>query len=335
MYTETSEYGDTSTLSAGNHRREHSHSDGSRLQEAVLTSDLKDTFSRASNLIRESMSIEGCLFLDASVGSFGGRSEKGSMQHKAPSAWKRSNSPIITSSSDEENTKNRTSEYTSMQSNKNQAASSSSPLSRTVSGDGNTFESILKNTHATTQNDIPKSLSRTDTTSSILNSSRRLSAAVTFLDNPRKNSQSSLHNEMGPENPTHVSPSKTCGILGYSTSNRSSLNLHLPSDRHLAVRESFLQSLLKRYPHGRVFDFDEEGNLALDEEEIRRNILDNISAAGSKTPAEEKSERRRYKRKTRRNTEARQLVDMLPGVRSVAFYPLWDSHKEMWIAGCL
>lgn len=33
---------------------------------------IKDAFSRASNIIRESIEVEGALFLDASIGSFGG-----------------------------------------------------------------------------------------------------------------------------------------------------------------------------------------------------------------------------------------------------------------------
>lgn len=56
------------------------------LQEALLTKDLKAVFSRASNLIREAGSVDGVLFLDASISSFGGASEKDVMGAKG--SWK-------------------------------------------------------------------------------------------------------------------------------------------------------------------------------------------------------------------------------------------------------
>lgn len=42
------------------------------LQEDMLPANLKDMFSRASNIIRECIEVDGTIFLDASVGSFGG-----------------------------------------------------------------------------------------------------------------------------------------------------------------------------------------------------------------------------------------------------------------------
>lgn len=54
------------------------------LQDALLSSDLKGVFSRASNLIREAIGVEGVVFFDASVGSFGGSV---SAEEKAPGAF--------------------------------------------------------------------------------------------------------------------------------------------------------------------------------------------------------------------------------------------------------
>jgi signal transduction histidine kinase len=42
------------------------------LQETLLSADLKDMFSRASNVIRECIEVDGTIFLDASIGTFGG-----------------------------------------------------------------------------------------------------------------------------------------------------------------------------------------------------------------------------------------------------------------------
>ncbi|KAH7360818.1 putative sensor protein gacS [Rhexocercosporidium sp. MPI-PUGE-AT-0058] len=57
------------------------------LQNAVLSSDVKGVFARASNLIREAIGVEGVIYYDASVGSFGGSSNKEVMNEKAPGAF--------------------------------------------------------------------------------------------------------------------------------------------------------------------------------------------------------------------------------------------------------
>jgi hypothetical protein len=57
------------------------------LQDALLSSDLKGVFSRASNLIREAIGVEGVAFFDASIGSFGGSADKNVMEETAPGAF--------------------------------------------------------------------------------------------------------------------------------------------------------------------------------------------------------------------------------------------------------
>jgi signal transduction histidine kinase len=42
------------------------------LQETMLPENLKEMFSRASNIIRECVEVDGAIFLDASIGTFGG-----------------------------------------------------------------------------------------------------------------------------------------------------------------------------------------------------------------------------------------------------------------------
>jgi hypothetical protein len=42
------------------------------LQETVLSENLKDVFSHASNIIQECIEVERTIFLDASIGTFGG-----------------------------------------------------------------------------------------------------------------------------------------------------------------------------------------------------------------------------------------------------------------------
>ena len=58
------------------------------LQDAVLSGDMRGVFARAGNLIREAIGVEGVIYYDASVGSFGGSSERTVMDEKAPGAFK-------------------------------------------------------------------------------------------------------------------------------------------------------------------------------------------------------------------------------------------------------
>lgn len=69
------------------------------LQDALLSTDLKGVFSRSSNLIREAIGVEGVVFFDASVGSFGGSSDRNVMEERAPGAFHVDKAP--TSSEDE------------------------------------------------------------------------------------------------------------------------------------------------------------------------------------------------------------------------------------------
>jgi hypothetical protein len=72
---------------------------GARLQEAVLSKTLMESLARASNLIRESISVDGVLFLDASVGTFGGSSKKADLGFRGPSARDDGALPVSSSSS--------------------------------------------------------------------------------------------------------------------------------------------------------------------------------------------------------------------------------------------
>ncbi|KAG9234274.1 putative sensor protein gacS, partial [Amylocarpus encephaloides] len=69
------------------------------LQDALLSSELKAVFSRASNLIREAIGVQGVIFYDASIGSFGASTDRGISDEKAPGAFQMDQAPI--SSEDE------------------------------------------------------------------------------------------------------------------------------------------------------------------------------------------------------------------------------------------
>lgn len=218
--------------------------------DTTTTSELTvdDTFSKAANIIRESIEVEGCLFLDAAVGSF----------RPAENSRRDSHSEVSGSS------------------------------------DGET------------------------------------------RDSPHDDAFQS-----------------TCNVLGFSTTDVSSIDGGKNSVRHGAMQEKFLLGLLRRYPKGHIFNFDNEGELqSSDSSEgpssegtpttrspsnapnqgmglvLPTSRTTSVTSAGGLTPGG-----RHRDRLAGTGSEGSQLLQVFPGARSVAFVPVWDSRKERWCAG--
>ncbi|KAJ5512922.1 CheY-like superfamily [Penicillium fimorum] len=147
------------------------------LQDDMLSIGVRQVFSRAANIIRESIEVEGVAFFDASIGSYGGLVSD--TKRKGPGS------------------------------------------------DSGTLENSMGSSDDSTGSDSQKS------------------------------STASAGKETVPENTT------LCEILGFSTSTTSSINDE--SKGRLALREVLLKTLLRRYPHGKIFNFSEEGSMSSDE----------------------------------------------------------------------
>lgn len=121
----------------------------------------------------------------------------------------------------------------------------------------------------------------------------------------------------------HSAEQKTCGLLGFWTNERSSL--HSNRAPVVPLSESFLQSLLHKYPYGHVFQLGD-----------RSRVVSPVSGApGDRAAAEFRFSKKQksHPEEVARDREADVLLRMLPGARSVAFVPLWDSHRKRWFAG--
>ena len=220
--------------------------DSKELQEALLSNDLKGIFSRASNLIREARYMDGTIFYDASIGSFGGSSKKGIMDQKAPGEFH---------------------------------------------PDG---------TVSTSDDDQGLRTSDTDGSSS-----------------------AQAHSDP---------PENSCNILGYSTRKRSSIRGHTPPDEYLKFPEAIMRRLLKRYPHGKVFNFEEDGSYSSSDDTLSgRDTEENDSGPQRFAQSDKKLQRKRISKEA----EAAAILAVLPGARSVFFFPLWDPSRERWYAGTL
>ncbi|KAJ3958906.1 hypothetical protein N0V92_004498 [Colletotrichum tropicale] len=121
-----------------------------------------------------------------------------------------------------------------------------------------------------------------------------------------------------------------CKCFGRSSTVESVMNSgEIPQFGRKTLRERFLKKLLRRYPNGKVFSFDEMGQW---------NHVDSEGDDTDLTPTEDNEQLTRPETRaahsyfTRRN-EAKTIVDMFPGARSVAVVPLWDPSKERCYAG--
>lgn len=118
---------------------------------------------------------------------------------------------------------------------------------------------------------------------------------------------------------------KTCGVLGFATGENSSMHGEMASTLK-PLTESFLQSLFLKYPQGHVFSRDER----------LKPIYDSIDPSGPSpkdTAKSESTDGLGTDAQHVQSEEEKALLDMLPGTRTMAFIPLWDSHRERWFAG--
>ena len=192
---------------------------------------IRGIFSRAANIIRESIEVEGCIFFDAQVKSFGGLS--------APTDF----------------------------------PAQDSQLSSSQSGSDDTIMTDVALPH--------------------------------------------------------------CDILGFSTSCSSSIDGSHAFDFPDSIPERVLLKLSQRYPKGRIFNFDHNGELMssdVSEDDqtlpISPGIEHDLSPHTNSPPS-----LKRPSKPWARRREASTIIKAFPGARSVAFVPIWDSKKERWWAG--
>ncbi|KNB05772.1 hypothetical protein FOXG_07944 [Fusarium oxysporum f. sp. lycopersici 4287] len=123
-----------------------------------------------------------------------------------------------------------------------------------------------------------------------------------------------------------------CGILGFATSTSSSINLDVGSDFHTTMPMKLLAALLRRYPAGKIFNFDEDGSL-LSSGSSEADLCTPMPkqeyfGEGSTAALSGKSQR-----PWSRSLEGPSVSKIFPGARSVAFVPVWDPKRDRWLAG--
>lgn len=118
--------------------------------------------------------------------------------------------------------------------------------------------------------------------------------------------------------------------LGYSTTRASSINDESLNSEQLSVSVSFLKSLLRWYPYGKIFNFDASGNITSSDNS------DSVSGRrkyGQATKESAGAQRRKKTRQAIQKQAGETLIKMFPGASSVAFVSMWDTHRARWFAG--
>jgi hypothetical protein len=88
------------------------------------------------------------------------------------------------------------------------------------------------------------------------------------------------------------------------------------------LNEDLLQSFLQRYPRGKLWSFDVDGNLSSSEDD----------SASPRDPRKPPGSRTTYSK--RKRLEADLLRKHFPNVRQLLFAPLWDASSARWFSGC-
>lgn len=134
-------------------------------------------------------------------------------------------------------------------------------------------------------------------------------------------------------------PDKFCKVLGSSHSQQDRYHTMTElrkTGENTNVTEKFLRSLLRRHGHGKIWNFNEEGNASSDDESSELSAKENrSSSAGScdirKTPIGSPTDQRRRKR----IDDGREIQRLFPGVRSFILVGMWDQGRSRWYSACV
>ncbi|KAF4963924.1 hypothetical protein FSARC_8104 [Fusarium sarcochroum] len=160
------------------------------------------------------------------------------------------------------------------------------------------------------------------------------SATDTMLhrgENPSAPESSSSSDEAISQTPDEED-SSSCGIIGFATSSSSSINLDVSPNLPVAMPMRLLAALLRRYPAGKIFNFDEDGGLLCSgssEDDLCTPIIKEDPQFENKTTTLPGSKQRPWSRAS----EGPSIAKIFPGARSVAFVPVWDPKRDRWLAG--
>ncbi|KAK3073530.1 hypothetical protein LTR53_004819 [Teratosphaeriaceae sp. CCFEE 6253] len=129
---------------------------------------------------------------------------------------------------------------------------------------------------------------------------------------------------------------KACKVLASS---------HAPEDRHkptggmqrsiqaTSITERFLRSILRRNPHGKIWNFSEEGTASSDDSASDTNAR-GPRVAPQRGPNSDHSDDARARRRKTSIDVGSEIQRLFPGVRSLAICGMWDQNRGRWYSAC-
>ncbi|KAF7530475.1 hypothetical protein G7054_g9526 [Neopestalotiopsis clavispora] len=147
---------------------------------------------------------------------------------------------------------------------------------------------------------------------------------------------SSSSSDDSPNSTSLKDPDIPCSALGFSNSSESSIDGSLKSHGRVSISEKLLGKFIKKYPKGNIFNYDENGTLSSSESASEDN---KSTTRKFLYPGDHASDGRARPSIVKRDSSfqktgaATLITQLFPGARSVAFIPIWDTHKQIWFSG--
>ena len=154
-----------------------------------------------------------------------------------------------------------------------------------------------------------------------------LDANVTSFDNQPGRTTDSISLSNSPNS------ASMCEVLGVSIKNR--VGEKYTEEQNVSFSANHMQRFLKRYPQGKVFYFEDDGAFSLSESDSDDDALKAGRTSLNLALRKSLKKSRQFKRHATEETDMSTLLDILPGIRCMAFFPLWDAETKRWSAAGL
>jgi hypothetical protein len=124
-------------------------------------------------------------------------------------------------------------------------------------------------------------------------------------------------------------PGSMCDVLGYS----SKFDLHRGNGQappSFQFPKDTLYRLLKRYPNGSILNFEQNDGVSSSEEELGTNLNINLTSDQGNSRSWNQKKQQHF-----REVDSQVITEIFPGIRRLAFFPLWDTSAKTWFCGAL
>lgn len=125
---------------------------------------------------------------------------------------------------------------------------------------------------------------------------------------------------------------KTCNLLGFAVDVTDQTSESIHALKRIAMTESILRRLTRKYPQGKVFYFTPDGTMSSSENDVTAGSATSESSIVTlkEDPSAGTSLHRTKNFKSKFADELKRLV---PQAQSVIWLPMWDFSKQRWSAG--